>query len=164
MHIWIIGYMGAGKTFTAERLGKTLGTRVLDTDTYIEQNTGCAVSTIFNKHGESYFRVLERQVCLELSHDSEPAIISTGGGLPVESFGIEEMKTTGPVLFLNTDLDIMWARVVESGRPLASDRSSFEERYESRKPVYESADLIVDPAECDITCVVRLLKDMKSYR
>ena len=80
--IFLLGYMGAGKTLIGRSLSKKLGFKFYDLDNYIEQIEGKKVSDIFNEKNEVYFRKIENRYLQELSSKNEKKIISTGGGTP----------------------------------------------------------------------------------
>jgi shikimate kinase len=141
MNIWLVGYMGAGKSRMAKKLGEKLNYEVVDTDELITLNIGMDVADIFVKYGEPYFRVLERQCGLQLSQRNH-LIIATGGGVPVHSLSIDEMKTSGKVVYLQHKLDVLWDRVDadDDGRPLAASKDEFAARFMKRQPIYSQAD------------------------
>ena len=137
--------MGSGKSLLGNELASNLGMELLDTDFYIEQMTGMSIAALWTKHGEQYFRVLERQVCLMIK-EGDNGVIATGGGLPVHSFTIDEMKKSGKVVYLEAKADVLWSRVQanKATRPLAMVEDSFNSRLFERKPIYESADVVLD--------------------
>lgn len=161
MIVWLIGYMGSGKTTVAAQLAKAANLAVMDTDETIEQQTKLSISQLFTKHGQSYFRVLERQLCLTMSTAS--SVVATGGGLPIHSYSIDEMKQVGKVVYLRMPIDDLWQRVRDDDthRPLAHDKSTFVAIYEERRAVYETADVIVeDYRDWDVEQWMRFLKEL----
>jgi len=137
--------MGSGKSTVAKALGVAKNCRHVDTDEMMERETGLFIHQYIGKHGLSCFRALERQICLRLMKKND-LIIPTGGGVPIHSCSIDEMRTSGRVIYLHCPIDVMWNRVQAQKveRPLAEIRSVFAERFGSREPIYRQADLIVD--------------------
>ena len=143
MNIWLVGYMGAGKSTMAQNLGAKLHAEVVDTDAAVETLLNLPVSKIFAKYGEHYFRVLERHGCLQLSQQDH-MVIATGGGVPQHSFSIAEMKKTGICSFLCRDIAELWNRVQDNPktRPLVQSQVEFISRYQIRQPIYQQADYL----------------------
>ena len=79
--IYIIGFMGSGKSTVGKKLASTLGWHFLDLDTQIELKAGQSIKDIFSSSGESYFRQIEKETLLDL-RTGEDTVISTGGGTP----------------------------------------------------------------------------------
>jgi shikimate kinase len=80
--IILLGYMGCGKSTIAKSLSKNSGIPFVDLDQYIEEKANLTINSIFEQHGEIYFRKLEHQAFVELLNSSEPLIIGLGGGTP----------------------------------------------------------------------------------
>jgi shikimate kinase len=136
--------MGCGKTTVGRLLSQQMGRRFLDTDEEIQRREGRSVSDIFASEGEGYFRELEVRLCRELSH-SAGLVIACGGGLPLQPQGIQALKESGVVFWLNRDPGETYDGLDTSGRPLAqAGREAFLARYEQRAPIYrECADHVV---------------------
>jgi shikimate kinase len=127
----LIGFMGSGKSSVAAHLSADF----LDTDKMIEAKEGLAISDIFSKHGESYFREIEHDVCASLSAYSK-RIISTGGGMPWFFNNSELLKKAGYVVYLESSLDVISRRLSgDVSRPLLLDA---ERLLDVRRPIYES--------------------------
>jgi len=146
-HIFIIGFMGAGKTTLAKELAEKKKIRCLDTDEEIERLEGKSISSIFKEKGEYYFRTLETNLILSLSNT--PHVISCGGGLPCYNDNILKLKKIGKVVFLNTDVEIIFSRLREDkSRPLLLGKSDAElknyidETIQSRSKYYLMADKV----------------------
>ena len=82
MKIFLIGYMGCGKSSLGRRLAKRAGMRFVDMDSEIEQREGASISDIFRFEGEDYFRRKERELIESLAGEGDDMVISTGGGAP----------------------------------------------------------------------------------
>jgi shikimate kinase len=81
MRIFLIGFMGCGKSTIGKKLAKTLSCKFIDLDKYIERKTGESIQQIFKEKGEKYFRVLETESLMEIC-ESDNLVIATGGGTP----------------------------------------------------------------------------------
>lgn len=151
MKIFLIGYMGAGKTTIGLELSEKLGYDFIDTDEYIEKLYKSSINEIFSTYGETKFREMETEVIKQVSKLNN-VVISTGGGTPCFNNNIKLMKESGVVIFLNPDLDELTYRLnlVKSTRPLLKDKSSvemsgfIEEMLEKRMPFYNQAHYITD--------------------
>jgi shikimate kinase len=155
--IYLVGFMGAGKTTVARALGRRLGWRVEDVDQRIEARERRSVAAIFAQHGEPYFRQQERQVLGELLVDRH-IIVATGGGTFVEADNRALMLADGAVAWLDVPLVDVIARVPADGRrPLAADRAQMEQLYTRRRLAYAEAHVRVDASRPVPEVVERLL-------
>ena len=93
MRIFLIGFMGCGKTTIAKQLATLLNYQFIDQDHEIERRMGMEVSKIFEVHGEKFFREIEHQ-CLEEFSSHENIVFSTGGGAPCFFDNLEIMRRT----------------------------------------------------------------------
>lgn len=138
-----IGFMGAGKSTAARSAAETLGAEMADVDRTIEQRLGKPIERVFAEDGEPAFRAAEEQVTLELLAVGGPRVLALGGGA-VAHPRVREALSEHLVIWLDTPLDVAWARVEGSGRPLARDRSAFARLYAEREPMYAAlADVTV---------------------
>lgn len=146
--IILIGFMGAGKTTLGRILAKRLGIAFVDTDERIEKEQKRAVSDIFAKEGETYFRELETEQLKELLEHEECMVLSVGGGLPVQPQNHELLQKLGTTVYLKADIETLVKRLGrDTKRPLLQG-GSVEEKIaglmQEREPVYEKvADKIV---------------------
>jgi shikimate kinase/3-dehydroquinate synthase len=146
--IVLIGYMGAGKTTAAQRLGAERGLRVTDVDALIEAGAGAPIPELFAGDGEAAFRALEEEVVLELLASARRGdVVSLSGGA-VTSQRVRDALTGHLVVWLDVEAALAWARVGSGGtRPLAQDRAGFEEHHRARLPLYAAlADAVVPAA------------------
>ena len=142
--LYLVGFMGAGKTTVARALGRRLGWRVEDIDERIEARERRSVAAIFAQQGEPYFRQQERQVLGELLPDRQ-VIVATGGGTFAEPDNRGLMLADGAVVWLDVPLPRIMERVPADGRrPLAADRAQMEQLYARRRLAYAEAHLRVD--------------------
>ena len=145
MKIYLVGFMGAGKSTVGRLLAEKLGYEHIDIDKYIEQSEGCCIAQIFEKKGEEYFRNLESQKLRELS-EKDNLVISTGGGLGAKLENMEFMKSQGTVVWLDVHIDTVFERCKDDdSRPLLKKGHEFvRELYEKRKSVYSLANIHID--------------------
>ena len=134
MALVLIGFMGAGKTTLARRLGG------VDTDDLL----GEPAEALFDRVGEEAFRAREEEVVLEaLASDAD--VVALGGGA-TGSGRVRAALAEHTVVWLDVDVDTAWERAAGNGRPLARDREVFAARFAERQADYEElADVVVLP-------------------
>ena len=156
--IYLVGFMGAGKTTVARALGRRLGWRVEDIDERIEARERRSVAAIFSQSGESYFRQQERQMLSDLLPQRQ-IVVATGGGTFAEPDNRALMLADGAVVWLDVPLTRVFERVPADGRrPLAADRAQMEQLYARRRLAYAEAHVRIDGTEPVPDVVVRLLE------
>jgi shikimate kinase len=144
--VYLVGFMGAGKSTLARVLAARLQWRAEDIDTRIEAREGRAIATIFAREGEPYFRVVERTVLVDLL-PLRHAVVATGGGTFVSPENRAAIKRDGLSVWLDVPLDELVGRLPADGRrPLAADREQLERLYAARRAAYEQAHLRLDAA------------------
>lgn len=144
--IFLIGYMGAGKTTLGRALAKELGIQFIDLDSYIEERLCKSVAQIFADKGEEGFREVERRMLHEAG-EFEDVIISTGGGTPCFFDNIEYMNRQGTTVFLDVPVERLFIRlsIARKKRPLIMNKNDKElrdfigEQLEKRLPHYSRA-------------------------
>ena len=160
--LYLVGFMGAGKTTVARALGRRLGWRVEDIDERIETRERRSVAAIFAQQGEPYFRQQERQVLSELLPDRQ-VIVATGGGTFAEPDNRALMLADGAVVWLDVPLPRIMERVPADGRrPLAADRAQMEQLYSRRRLIYAEAHLRLDGTQ-PVPAVVEHLLEWIGY-
>ncbi|WP_226582984.1 shikimate kinase [Halobacillus litoralis] len=140
--IYLIGFMGSGKTTVGEYLGERLGIPCIEMDEQIEKNEDMTIREMFSSYGEEYFR--EKETAFLSSLEGQ-AVVSTGGGV-VLSENNQLLLKQGTTVYLKAE----WETIVErlqgdKNRPLwKGDREERKLRFEERLPIYENAaDLVV---------------------
>jgi shikimate kinase len=160
--LYLVGFMGAGKTTVARALGRRLGWRVEDIDERIESRERRSIAAIFAQHGEQYFRQQERQVLGDLLAERN-VIVATGGGTFVEADNRALMLADGAVAWLDLPLAQVIERIpVDGRRPLAADRTQMEQLYARRRLAYAEAHVRID-ATRPVPEVVEHLLDWIGY-
>jgi shikimate kinase len=156
--LYLVGFMGAGKTTVARALGKRTGWRVEDIDQRIEAREHRRVAAIFAHRGEPYFRQLERMILGELL-PLRHVVVATGGGTFAEADNRALMLADGAVAWLDLPLAQIIERVPADGRrPLASDRAQMEQLYTRRQLAYAHAHVRIDATRPVAEVVGRLLE------
>ena len=144
MKIYLVGFMGAGKTTIGRELASRLEAPFFDIDDLVESAEKLSVKDIFAAHGEPYFRNVERAVLAE-QIPFRHTVVATGGGTFVDPQNRSVIKADGAAIWLDAPLERVIARIPQDGRrPLAADRANLERLFESRRVAYEQADLRVD--------------------
>ncbi len=144
--IFLVGYMGAGKTTLGRALAADLGIPFIDLDSYIEERFRKSIAQIFAEKGEEGFRDLEKRMLHEVG-EFENVIISTGGGTPCFFDNIEYMNSQGTTVYLDVPIDRLFIRlsIARQKRPLIKDKNDEElrefiiEQLGKRAPHYSKA-------------------------
>ncbi len=145
--IFLIGYMGCGKSTLGRSVAALTGWQFIDLDNYIEQRFHRTVKEIFAEYGEDGFRKRERAMLQEVA-DFENVIVACGGGTPCFFDNMEWMNRQGTTVFLDTSIDKLHTRLMRGRhkRPLIADKSDKEllifirEALEKRMPYYSQAE------------------------
>ena len=141
--IFLVGFMGAGKSTIGKVLAKRLGYTFLDSDAIIESAAGRPIPEIFADLGEDEFRKLERQTLISMTGLSS-VVVALGGGAFVAQENREILRAIGISVWIECPLDLCWSRVSkETHRPLLKSYSEMARLLENRQPSYEQADLKV---------------------
>ena len=156
--LYLVGFMGAGKTTVAAALGRRLGWRTEDVDERIEARERRSVSAIFVQEGEGYFRQVEREVLRELLPERN-VIVATGGGSFVDLDNRAMMLRDGAVAWLDLPFSRVIERIPPDGRrPLAADLVQLEQLYLHRRMAYADAHVRMDAGVPVDEVVERLLE------
>jgi shikimate kinase len=143
-NIYLVGFMGAGKTSVGMRLAELLHWDFIDLDREIEKREGRPIREIFRMEGESHFRRLERAE-LERVCRLESKVVALGGGTFVDGGNRETIGGSGVSVWLDASMDVLYPRC--SGdplRPLATSRGEMEQLLLSRRPHYEQATIRIE--------------------
>jgi len=165
MKIFLIGFMGSGKTHWGKLLADKLQLRFFDLDTVITEKENKTISEIFSDKGEEHFRYREKEVLEELVKENENFILSSGGGTPCFFNNIKFMKKNGRVVWLNTSIDILKQRLLKErmSRPLIRNigedqlKAYIIRKLGERKMYYEQADVMVNEESILLQPLIELL-------
>jgi len=157
--LYLVGFMAAGKTTVAKALAKRLGWDAVDVDELIEQREHATVAEIFARHGEAYFRAVERAVLLEQAGRPH-LVVATGGGTFVDAQNRAAIHRDGASVWLDVPLQRLIDRIpIDGRRPLANDRVAFERLYHQRRTAYEQAHFRLDAGRASVDALVEQLVD-----
>jgi shikimate kinase len=157
--VYLVGFMGAGKSSVARALGRRLDWRIEDIDERIERRERRDIPSIFRQEGEPYFRALERGEIIALLGE-RGVVVATGGGTFVDAANRELMLRDGVVVWLDAPFSTVLERVpVDGRRPLASDRIEMEQLYNERLSAYRLAHFRIDAGRGSVEHMVDQIAD-----
>jgi shikimate kinase len=147
MRIYLLGFMGAGKSFWGKQLSQHFQAPFFDLDTYIIEQDGRSVNDIFTEEGEAYFRLLEKKALETLTETYPQLIVATGGGTPCFHGNMNYMTANGKTIWLNPPVDVLMQRLEKEKdhRPLLKSlnndelRKFIEEKLGERIKFYEKS-------------------------
>lgn len=169
MVIFLVGYMGCGKSTIGRALSKRLGWAFADMDSCIEQQAGMSIADIFKNKGEREFRRMEREFLEQGIANESDIIVSTGGGAPCQGDNMEFMNRTGQTVYLKMSPDKLVQRLSARGRekrPLIRDMDDgqllefIKCNIVLREPFYSQARLVID---CDGVSDEYIARHIESY-
>jgi shikimate kinase len=150
--VFLLGFMGAGKTSVGQALARRLRWRFVDLDQQIEMQEGHIIAEVFVHSGEDAFRRIEtaalRDLLAELGQEA-PAVVALGGGTPLGEENAALLTAYGaPQVFLDAPFEVVRQRSRDSAaaRPLFREEEHARQLYESRRPHYLKAQFRVDTA------------------
>ncbi|MBN2645152.1 MAG: shikimate kinase [Desulfuromonadaceae bacterium] len=155
--IYLVGFMGVGKTTVGKLLSRRLRWSFVDLDEQIVHRAGQTIPDIFTQHGEGYFRQSETQA-LKACAVEKKTVFSTGGGIVGRDENRQLMAHTGTVIYLHADWPLLRQRLVDvSQRPMAKDTddNALQELFSQRLPLYQQADFVIDTGGKTASAVVQ---------
>jgi shikimate kinase len=163
--IYVIGFMGSGKSTAGKKLAASLGWSFIDLDRKIEELAGKTIPQIFSGDGEQAFRKLESDVLRSIK-SLEDTIVSTGGGTPCHGNNMDYMLESGLTVYLKMTPEQLTYRLLESSgeRPLIKNISDeqlpefIEKILTVREKWYSRADIIIEGINLDINRLLSLIK------
>jgi len=157
--IYLVGLPATGKSYFGKKLAERLMHDFVDLDTHIESKAGQTIAEIFSEKGEAFFRQMEADALREVLADQKSLIIATGGGTPCFHDGMDRMLSSGAVIFLDIDEDILIERLsLSDKRPLMQSdiKKSVAQLKVKRQPTYERAHIQI--LDRDIAKVIAKLE------
>ena len=141
--VFLVGFMGAGKTSVGQALAAELGWRFLDLDDRVVAKSGRTVAEIFQQEGEAHFRQLEHEALRSLLRelDSARTVVSLGGGAWMQPANVALLQESSqPVIFLDAPVEELWRRCLpQTGlRPLLQNETDFRKLHAARRASYEA--------------------------
>lgn len=163
MRIYLIGFMGVGKTHWGKILGNKLGLPVYDLDELIEQSEGRGINQIFEEEDEEYFRTKERDILRTFSEENDSMLLSCGGGAPCFFNNIDFMNAKGVTVWINTPFEILLGRLRQGkkNRPLLKDltdeqlKAYIVKKNADRRMYYAQAKVVVDDHVIEIEKMIK---------
>lgn len=164
--IFLVGFMGCGKTATGRCLAQEIGWQWYDTDKFIEQRYRKTISEVFEHFGEKKFRAIEHSIISELA-EFEDIVVSCGGGLPCFLDNMEIMKNAGKTFYLQTTTEHLFETLkkTKNKRVLLKNKSENElqnfisETLKKRENFYKQADFTIKVAE-NFEHIAEILKNI----
>lgn len=156
MLIFLLGFMGSGKSFWGPQWARSLGMDFIDLDRLIEQREGMSVDDIFSQKGEQAFRLMESEVLRQVK-DSENLLMACGGGTPCHSGNMEWMLDKGITVYLSATPRQLYERILQEPgkRPLLRNLNEGEILYfiektlQARLPFYSRANITLQVQDLD---------------
>lgn len=163
--IFLIGFMGCGKSTVGRNLARALNWKFIDLDQFIQEQERLSITEIFSRQGEEVFRMLEKNA-LEKVATIENAVIATGGGAPCHYNNLERMKETGLTIYLKLEPEGLLERLLPArkSRPLIANKSNDEllffirEKLTEREPFYNRAAVTADASVTGIEPYLQIIK------
>jgi len=165
MLIYLIGYMGSGKTTAGRKLARRLGYNFIDLDLMIENDYKISIPSLFQKYDENAFRKIEHET-LKKTFSFKNTVISTGGGTPCFFNNIEMINENGISVYLKMNINSLYDRLIKSKkkRPLLTDKSPteifefIEKQLKSREPFYNKSSIEVKGESIDLGNLVEIIE------
>ena len=158
MNVYLVGFMGCGKSTVGKILAKELRMKFYDSDRLIERAAGKSVARFFSEKGERSFRRLERGVISRLSRE-KGAVVALGGGALLDPRN-RRLAAKGRLVLLSCSREELWRRLKPrlGVRPLLSGgRPAFDELLRRRRGLYEGADIVVSTTRRGPRAAARLI-------
>jgi shikimate kinase len=169
MRVFLIGFMGSGKTTLGKQLARKLGYRFVDQDHYIESKTGMSIADFFTSKGEQEFRNMEHQALKELIL-LEDVVVATGGGAPCFFNNMDLMNQNGIAIYIKVKPEILKSRLknAQEERPLLRGKSEQElldfikSKLGEREDYYSKATHVIESLDLKSEDLYQLIKYYKA--
>jgi len=168
MIIFLIGFMGSGKTTVGKKLANRLQYAFVDMDQFIQEKEGRTIEELFEKEGEDFFRTLESKYLRSLPAGPAGLVVATGGGLPCHDENMRYMIENGLTVYLQLNPGQLYHRLKHAKykRPLLKDKNEEEvmryikQKLEERAPYYNQAQLTYDASNLKIPELIERIKEV----
>jgi len=165
--IYLVGFMGCGKTTVGRMVAEEIGWRFADLDEDIEHEQRSSIPHLFSTVGEEAFRQIERQALVRRVHriqSGHPTVLALGGGTFTRDDNIELANDNGVSIWIDATFDLVRTRVSASThRPLAKDQQRFEELFQARRHAYSRADYRITVSENNSRAVAAQVLDLPIF-
>jgi len=142
--IYLVGFMGAGKTTVGRELAQLVGYQFLDIDSEVEAVEGRTIEALFRERGEGYFREKEWEILASTALRHE-VVVATGGGLFLAPMHRNFIRRHGAAVWLDVSVDEAWSRCAATGgRPLFTTPDELTALLDARRSRYELAEHRID--------------------
>jgi shikimate kinase len=160
--IYLVGFMGCGKSTVGTVLAERLGWRFVDLDRAAENRAGMTVPQIFLRFGEGYFRRLEFEVLRDVSREQGSAVVALGGGTYVSEVNRRVVARSGVSVWIDVPFRLLTRRIVAQAgrRPLAQSPDQLFRLHKTRLPFYHEADIRIRTGEAPPEAVARSIVRM----
>ncbi len=170
--IYLVGFMGSGKSTVGQMLASRIGWKFFDLDSDIEKSQNTSIAEIFETLGEAEFRRLEREAIRARVRRIEcgiPAVVALGGGAFVQPDVYSLLTGNGVSIWLDCPFEIIQRRIALNGarnglRPLARDPAGFERLYHDRRKSYSLADYHIEVGEDDPVRTVESVLELPLFQ
>jgi XRE family transcriptional regulator, aerobic/anaerobic benzoate catabolism transcriptional regulator len=161
-HVVLLGLRGAGKSTVGPLLAQRLGCAFVELDACIERATGLRLDEIFQLHGETYYRDVERRELQRLLA-GEPCVLAVGGGIVTDAQSLAALEARARTVWLRAEPEDHWQRVVAQGdlRPMADNEQAFAQLrriLHERDPFYRRANVVVETSGRGVAEVVAAIE------
>jgi shikimate kinase len=167
MNIYLVGFMGTGKSSVGRELARSKKLSFVDLDELIELQQQRRISDIFAKDGEAYFRKLEKKALKQVA-TQDKFVVACGGGIVLDAANIKLMKKTGILVCLTASCETILKRVSASThRPIlnvACPRQRIELLLKMRAPYYQQADQTVETSDLSVKQVAAKISKLMSAK
>jgi shikimate kinase len=152
MKVFLIGFMGSGKTHWGQLLSQKLNLPFFDLDEQVVSHEGKPINEIFADSGEEYFRLLEKDTLHIITESHDSFVMACGGGSPCYFNNVEYMNQSGTTVWINAPIETLFQRLLgeKNQRPLIKELSDQQlrafiiKKFADRKIYYEQADVVID--------------------
>jgi len=163
MRIYLLGFMGSGKTHWGKLLSQKLSLSLFDLDQRIAEEENMPINEIFAKKGEEYFRMQEKEVLHSITENNESFVMACGGGTPCFFNNIDFMNNNGTTVWLNTRMEVLYERLLKekSERPLLKALKDEQlklylvKKFSERRIYYEQAELVVEEDNASVESLIQ---------